>query len=765
MDRIYRNIALVILYVFFGNPGIAQNILIAPINVAKTTSPIKLDGKLDDEAWKQATTMNELMQAKPVPGSVANYQTEIKLLFDNENLYVGITAYDSVGKYIVSGLQRDKYYPSEDGISIMIDTYNDKIHSLLFYSNTVGARFDEEVIDNGDAFNSAYNTFWDVKTHVFNGGYAVEFAIPFSSLRFQTKEKVVMGFKVIRQIGRKNEVDIFPKCEGNLGNMVWRVNSEAELIFGNLSAKIPVYISPYIKANYTETNTLNNAGTGYVKTSDFMIRNNFVKNKTADRILSNVGIDAKIGVSKNFTLDATLNTDFAQAEADSRVFNYTRFNIFLPEKRQFFLEANDYMNFSLPGDFQLFNSRNIGIENGSIIPIVGGLRLTGKSKGWQLGALDIQTQGLQSANVNPENFGVFHLHKDLFKNGSYASGFFANRITTNKDSISNQTLGFDFLHRLNDKWTYGLNIAGTKDVNVKKLFDDNIIYNILTYRQVSFGYSNFFTYTKAGKNFNPASGFYTDKGFDMAYTYNGYTWQIKNKKKLNYFDLSSEIYFKWRNVSNTYLETNYYNIKPSIGFKNGMLLKNKVTVYNKDYLPAAWNFSEHITIPSKFHTMAGNEFTFESPKNIHVLYQVIITTDKFYGGNRIAFEPQINGGVNKHFSLQLYYLFTQINFPKEFSDNGNGKFQSHLFATKFIYSFTIQTSFNMLMQYDNVSKTVGANFRFRYNPIEGTDLYVVYNPNINTQLTRYTPKLPQIAQQVLIVKFTKTFSVKTGKKK
>ncbi|HYV92321.1 MAG TPA: DUF5916 domain-containing protein [Chitinophagales bacterium] len=739
----------------------AQNNLSERLIVTPALSPVKIDGMLNEEDWNRCPVWNNFMQAQPVPGAPPSIKTEVRVLYDNEYLYVAVTAYDSTGQYIVSGLQRDKWNRNDDGIDLMLDTYNDKSHALLFFSNVMGARFDEEVSDNGSSFNSAYNTFWDVKTHLFDGGYVAEFSIPFSSLRFQTRDEVVMGLKVIRQVGKRNEYVIFPECEPNLANMLWRVNSEAEIVLRNLKSVAPLYLTPYLKANYSQVNSLNAEGTKYESASDFMSRNYFVKNETADRILSNIGCDAKIGISKNFTLDATLNTDFAQAEADNRVFNFTRFNIFLPEKRQFFLEANDYLNLGVAGDAQLFNSRTIGIENGNIIPIVGGLRLTGKSRGWQVGALDMQTQGLSAAGIHPENFGVLHVHKDLFKNGSFASAFFSNRMTTSVDSISNQTLGFDFLHRINDVWTYGLNVAGTRDIGDGKFLNHNMIYNAVLIRSVSYGYSTFVSLTSSGKNFNPLSGFCADRGYRYAYAFNGYTWQIKNKPKLNYFDLSTEVQFKWRATDNHYFETNSYAITPSLSFKNGMLFSNQVIPYNMDYLPFVWNFTEHISIPSQFYYMRGDYFTFESPKNQKLIYSIKLTADKFYGGRRFAFAPEIYGGISKHLNLKIDYLFTHISFPSQFSDDGDGKYFSHLIAANTTYSFNTQISLSSLIQYDDVSKVLGANFRFRYNPLEGTDLYIVYNPNINTTLDRYDPPLPQMAQQVLIIKFSKTFSVKT----
>jgi len=362
--------------------------------------------------------------------------------------------------------------------------------------------------------------------------------------------------------------------------------------------------------------------------------------------------------------------------------------------------------------------------------------------------------------VNPENFAVTHLHRDLFGNGSYASAFFANRVTTNHDSISNQTAGFDFLHRLNNTWTYGLNIVGTHDLHQSKLFDQNMIYNAILLRSVSYGYSNFYSITSSEQHFNPMSGFLIDRGFKSIYAVNGYTWQIKNREALNYFDLTSEIYCKWRSTASHYLEKMNYLLTPSLSFKNGMLFKSQVMIYNKDYLPFDWQFSDHVTIPSRFYKMLSSSFTFESVKTRRLIYTVTLTSDKFYGGRRIAIAPEIYGGINKHVSLKFNYLYTKINFPKSFSDNENGNYSSHLIVANILYCFNTRISLSGIVQYDNVSKVLGSNLRFRYNPEEGTDLYIVYNPTVNTEVNRYELPLPRIPQQVLIIKFTKTFRVK-----
>lgn len=758
----FRNLlssfSIVLSFILLGHDVIAQEVPITQIQANRTQSSIKLDGQLNDIAWISAMSLDSFMQASPSQGGRPSYKTDAKILYDNQFLYVGIKAYDSIGKYVVSGLQRDQYTRSEDGVSFMLDTYNDKIHSVQFYTNTVGVRYDAEINDNGSGLNAAFNTFWEVKTHILEDGYSVEFKIPFSSLRFQQHETTLMGFKIVRQIASKNEVDIYPPCGKNLGNVAYRVSSEGEIEFTQLKASTPVYLIPYLKSGFSKKYSLNNAGSAFTPQTEWFSSHHFSSNNTLDKILSSVGLDAKIGLSKNFTVDASINTDFAQAEVDNRIFNYTRYSIFLPEKRQFFLEANDYLNFELPGQIQLFNSRNIGIQRGKIIPIVGGIRLTGKTQGWQLGALNMQTQGLASEGISPENFSVLHLHKDLLGNGSYCSSFISNRRSTSDLSMNNQTYGADCLYRHNENWTWAFNLGATMDHDRKKFFDDNLVYNIAVFKTVTFGYSNFITYTYAGKNFTPKSGFYADNGFNMMNAVHSYTFKIK-RKGFNYFDLSTNSYIKWNTRNIHGIETNIHSVIPSIGLKNGMDFRNEFKLYATDYLPFDWQFSDQILIPAKTYSLRGNVLTFVSPQTHTWLYKLTITGDQFYGGNRWAIQPEFSNVFNHRFTLGTLYLFTHIHFPSSFSAQAHSLFNSHLWILKMQYALNSKTSLNSLLQYDSDSESLGLNFRFRYNPKEGTDLYVVYNPGVQTNANRYTPVQPWIPQQIFIAKFAKTLAI------
>ena len=381
----------------------------------KITDFVNLDGKLDEAIWQTAEVIDSLIQGYPNIGASPTQPTRVRILYNDSFLYIGIDAYDSLpSRIIATGLERDVYYSSDDHVSVMIDSYNDKRQALLFATNPLSARFDEEVLDNGNGFNAAFNTFWDVKSHRNESGYSIEFQIPFSSLRFQPSDNVTMGIKVVRYIKQRNEYDLYPTADVQLANAVWRVNNCQEIVFTNLKARKPFYFIPYVKGNYLESKSWIVEDSKMITTNEFMHRNHFSGNEALDKVISNVGFDIKYGISKNFTLDVTANTDFAQAETDNRIFNFTRFAINLPEKRNFFLESKDYLSFSTGSGMLLFNSRTIGIEKGSMVPIIGGIRVSGKANGLQIGLLDLQTHGIDELAIDPQHFSVLRIRKEVW---------------------------------------------------------------------------------------------------------------------------------------------------------------------------------------------------------------------------------------------------------------------------------------------------------------------------------------------------------------
>lgn len=729
------------------------------IVATRISENIVLDGKLNEACWSSAKKYTAFMQAFPKPGSTPTEITSFSVLYDNANLYVGVTAYDKEPeKIIASGYSRDNYSDFEDGIHILLDTYNDKSHGNSYWTNVLNARQDGEKRGNDYDFNISYNTFWDVRTDRNKDGYSMEFRIPFSSLRFKAGESVVMGFKVLRQIGRKNERIVFPVSDSTISNISWRISNETEIEFSGLKTKKPVYLVPYIKANYVEQNVLNTTTNNYDKISTLLQQNKFVKCKWADKILSNIGVDAKFGLSKNFTLDVTLNTDFAQAEADNRIVNLTRFGVNLPEKRNFFLEANDFLNFSIvPEDVLLFNSRNIGIEKGKIVPIIGGIRLTGKSNGYQMGMLNMQTKGIEEDKIAPQNFSVLRLRKDLFKNGSYAGVFFANRSTTKNQQLSNQTIAADYYHRVNDYWSYGFNIATTKDKTQRWLKSNNNAFNFMVTKDPLAGWGHFLTANIINKNFNPEVGFASDRGYKDVFLLEGYTWLFEKKKKLNSLLANISATYRWRDGSNTYLEFQRYAGSLKLYYKNGSRL-TWYGAYSTDSIATAWQLGQSVEIVPGNYKMVSNEFFWQSATTKKLQVEINPIIGGFYGGRRGSLNTSVIYNINKHFNTGIKYGFSEI----EFKNSGNTVskyFTSHLASVNFHYNYNTKISARLLWQYDNISKIISTNFRFRYNPKEGTDFYIVYNPVLNTDILSVNPHVPRLNSQQVIIKFSTTLNL------
>ena len=730
-----------------------------PMQLVRTTGTITLDGKLDDAAWEEAPVISDFIQCLPKIGAAPTEKTEVRLLYDDNFLYIGLTAYDSFPqKIMATGLERDVYYGSDDNFQILIDTYNDKRQGILLSANALSARFDEEVLDNGNSFNAAYNTFWNVRSTRNASGFTTEFQIPFSSIRFVPKEYVIMGLKVIRYIRHKNEFDVYPVADATLSNAIWRVNNAQEIQFSNLKSRVPFYIIPYAKATFQQTADWNAPGSRLQTTNEVLHRNNFVSHHALDKVISNLGVDIKYGLSKNFTLDVTLNTDFAQAESDNRILNFTRFAVNLPEKRNFFLESKDYLNLSTGSGLLLFNSRTIGIEKGVIVPIIGGIRVSGKATGFQLGVLDLQTHGIEAESIAPQHFSVLRLRKEVWGNGSYVGGIVANRVSTDGNSFNNQTIGVDGVKRFRDnKWIAGLAMAATNDKR-SGFFNTSTMASLNLSRVATVGYNHSTLLEYAGEHFKPMSGFAADSSYLLTTISNGFTWKWKDSRKSNLYWFTHSATLKHRLINHTE-ELVTMSLELGNAFKNGANLI--VTPFaGREYLPYPWNFRNDIVIPLDYYSSRGIKLTYEGKQTGRLNYTVTTQYNQFYGGRQANLSLNGYYAINKNFRVTYKYQHNSFDFPKSFSESDQGDFHSNLLAVGVNYTSSIYFSIKALVQYDDVSKTIGSNLRLRFNPKEGTDLYIVYNPRINTSFSM-PGKRDQwlLDQQLLIIKFSKALSL------
>ncbi|MCC7028268.1 MAG: carbohydrate binding family 9 domain-containing protein [Saprospiraceae bacterium] len=725
----------------------------------RISDDIQFDGRLDEDIWKQVTPLTDFMQTTPTPGAPPTEKTEVRMVYNNFYLYVGFRCYDSFPTQLVRFLMnRDFELGKDDGISVQLDTYNDKSNAVLFVSNSLNGRFDSEVTNNGNSMNNDYNNFWDVISKIDSLGYTCEFKIPFSSLRFQQKDNTIMGFRFARLIKRKNELITYPKCDSSLKNQWNNCSQAATLMFSNLKTKKPVYLTPYIIANFNQDHILNEAGTKYVANNTFFTSKKYVKNDAFDKILSNIGADAKYGITKNFTLNLTLNTDFSQAEVDNRIINLSKYAVNFPEKRSFFLESKNLLSYSIGSGTALFNSRTIGLQNGTIIPIIAGIRFTGKQNGWAIGALNMQTSEVRDLNIPAQNFSVARLRKYYGSNGSFWGGIITNRISTQNSTISNQTLAVDAVHFFNDKWLLGFGAVSTYDSLVTKAIDKNTFFNIFAFKNVNVGFTHSLNFDLVGNKFYPALGFNPENDYGSISISNGRRYKISGNKKITFWSVNSDLHYRWKHLSQL-TETKSANISLSLTGNKGSTFEFTPAAYTEDRLFNSWQLNDNITVPSgyyKMYTLYSDLFFDQSKGYTFGLYTKF---GGFYGGALTTINPYFDYIVNRYLRVGLKYEYNHIKFPEHFSTIDHSIFNSNLFSLDLSIVKSTKLSVKMLAQYDDQSATFGGNIRVRYNPKEGTDLYIVYNSTFNANRLEAKPILPYIEQQGVIVKYSLTFGL------
>lgn len=720
--------------------------------------PFVLDGLLDESAWMQTEVITDFMQYDPIPGLPPTERTECRIIYNDDYLFLGFKCYDNeVSKLVATSLDRDYDNVNDDGIGFAIDSYRDKSTAISFFTNLNGARRDRAISMDGEAANTNYNTYWDTKATLQDDGYTVEFRIPFSSLRFNATEKVVMGFKLTRFIKRKSEFDIYPPCDPMILSAYSKVSLGREMVFENLKSRTPVYISPYLIGNYAEEQFLNADTTSYDKENTFLQRKNYFKNATLDKIFSNIGLDIKYGITKNSTLDLTLNTDFAQAEVDNRIINLTKYDVNLPERRTFFLESDDYFRFTMANSNELFISRSIGIENGQIVPIIGGARLTGIIGGLQMGLLEMQTTGVDEAGIVPHNYFVFRPLKRFDALGSSVGAIFTNRLNTGTDRTSYQSVGVDLNKRFSQLSYLQSHLSATlSDFKWGNSPARNLNFDATLVRDPFKGLFYSLAMVYAGADYNPVLGFTDDAGYAELNGRYGYRFQAPNESKLYTYYIRSNNRYRAR-LETGKRETFSNSVWVDFFYKSSAEIQFSLFDYTLDSLPFDWHLDDQNAIKSDDYRMLRLYYNILSSLTKNYQWTLSGSYGDFYGGKRFYITPEFIWRMNKHIRTDIAFEYNHIRFKKYLEEDRKTVFSSSLIRVGFSYLFSVKVSVKFFAQYDNLSRTIGSNFRFRYNPKEGTDLYLVINRDSNTYRRSFDPHLPAFNGQAITIKFVRTF--------
>jgi hypothetical protein len=403
-----------------------------PLELPRLAAPIRLDGIVDPGEWEGAVEIEPVMHL-PDFRAEPSERTVFLLAYDAEHLYVGCRAYDREQSLVrVTTLARDASPYLTDACNVTIDTYNDDENSLMFQSTPAGVRTDWAFAnDASGAPNQDWNAFWDASGTMTDYGWSVEIRVPFSSLGFQvTDDRVVMGFSLLRTVVRRNESAVHPAIPPNWGPASPAKPSQMrKMVIRGVLPRQPVYVTPYALG-----------GGGYTHALDASLG---TYDRDSDRV-TEAGLDVRYGITRNMNLDLSVNTDFAQVEADDQQVNLTRFSLFFPEKRRFFQERRAIFEVPLGGQERLFHSRRIGLVGGEPVRIFGGARVIGRVGDWDLGFIDMQTD--EHDGQSGENLGVLRLRRRVVNDFSYLGGLLTSRV--GNDGAYNVMYGTDASVRL-----------------------------------------------------------------------------------------------------------------------------------------------------------------------------------------------------------------------------------------------------------------------------------------------------------------------------
>ena len=710
-----------------------------PLIIPRINGPATLDGFSNEPAWENIAPL-PLTMYQPNAGSAPSERTEIRLAYDDENLYAAGRMYDQTPDEIrAPSKKRDQIGPANDWFAVILDTFNDNENALAFFTSPTGLRTDLAVFNDAQGVfpaNVSWNTFWDVATKRNADGWFAEMRIPLSSLRFQTKAgRAEMGLILMRIIARNFEFDTFPAIEpkwGFFGTM--KPSVARKIVLEGLQSKKPFYVTPYLLGGGERAFSLDETESAYAR---------------EDRPTFEAGLDIKYGPTSNLTLDLTLNTDFAQVEADNQQINLTRFSLFFPEKRMFFQERSSIFDFGFGEANRLFYSRRIGIHDGSPVRIYGGARLVGRTGGWDIGMLDMQTAPFEE--VSSENFGVFRARRQVFNPYSYVGGIVTSRIGAGGDY--NTSYGLDGIMRLfgddylDIKWAQTFENDSEKNSSA---LDPARVYVNWERRSLN-GVAYALNYSRAGSSYDPGIGFEMREDFTRFGGRFLYGWMPGVESPILRHQTFVDV-FAFLNNSDGQVESAEIFPQFRLQTKTGATLDAGLKFSYED-VSEAFSLSDDADVPAGEYRFYGVSSRLQLPRSGALSSVATLDAGSFYDGWRVSWGVEPTWNVSSSLELSGAYGLNWISFPER-----DQRFVTSLAQLRALVMFSVKLSLSAFVQYNSAADLVIANVRLRYNPREGNDFYVVYNEGRNTDRFREIPTLPQTSARTLLLKYTYTFA-------
>ena len=664
------------------------------IEISPTDEEIIIDGEKKEEIWKTSPVVKDFFRITPVDTGLASAHTEVQLTYDNNNLYVAIICHDEItGKRPVESLRRDFSFPNNDNFIIFMDTYNDQTNGFAFGVSAAGAQWDGIQADGGDV-SLDWDCKWYSAVKQYEAYWVAEFAIPFRSIRYLE------------------------------GVDEWGINfSRFSLLQNEKSAWAPVP-RQFRSSTLAFTGTLKwetpppSLGTRF-SIIPYFSSQSFENIDTGEKVRSNtdVGLDTKITLSTSLNVDLTINPDFSQVEVDQQRTNLDRFELFFPEKRQFFLENSDLFASLGNKNIRPFFSRRIGLQN----PVKFGARFSGKiGSNYRLGVMSIKTD---SENETPSsNFTVATIQRKMFSRSSLST-FIVNKDTNvDNESISsyNRIIGVDF------------NLASTDNLWTGKAFYHHSLYenaiNNPYAAATSIKYNNGVVSADMGYSF-VGSGYIAEVGFIKR---NGFH---RFGPKIDY-----KFYPKKGSIQNhgptfifdTFLDDNFdltdreIELKYNINWRN----RSKFTFdIENGYVKLLTPFDP--TNSGGDTLSAGNEYNwnefsmnYESDARKTLNFSSNIRYGGYYNGKKLSINGTINYRFQPYMNLSINTTYDKIELPDPFKD-----IDFILFGPRLDLTFTNKLFFTTFVQYNDQTDNINVNLRLQWRFAPVSDLFIVYTNN------------------------------------
>ena len=684
-------------------PDASEEAVVRPVvslGGSRVDEPLTLDARLDEEAWARAAVLDSFTQVDPVNGSPPTERTEVRLLYDADTLYLGVRCFDSEPDLIVArSMSREAGHSSDDRLIFTLDTFADRRNGYIFIVSAAGGKRDGLI--EGTRTRWEWDGLWTAAARVDDQGWTAEIAIPMKTLSFD-EHAPAWGFNIERFIRRKDELVRWASPSRNSG--VARMNDAGDLAdLTDLDQGFGLTIKPFL----TTTLDIDN-----------------------ENLTFEPGVDIFYKITPSTTAALTINTDFAEAEVDSRRVNLTRFPLFFPEKRAFFLEDSGIFEYGgINQSPRPFFSRRIGIVGGQQKDILAGLRVTGRTGRLRFGALNVQMK--DDDQLGAKNLGVLRLKHDVGDESSV--GFIA---TNGKPGSrgSNQLLGFDFNYNNSD--ALGGTLAGdawlmvTRDDPADAPAENDDPFALggrFSWNADPWNVFGFFAHV--GRDFNPGLGFVQRPGEREYHLRGGYTWRPETHDWIRSVNFSA--------AASAFTSFNNTIESASLSLPRVTLTTNRgdsvfaVALADRERLERPFEIADGVVIPVDTYDNTGWRAGFSTSAARAVSINTNYSQRGFYNGSRDDLFAAVTFRPNASLSFSANYFLNEVRLD-------TGDLTVRVASTSATIQFSPLLSWSTILQWDNQSDSAGLNSRLRYEFRPGQEIFLVYNEGFDVAGTEFS---------------------------